>query len=80
MAKIIFTVTTKDVFSEDGQVKEVVDINAVMEGVNRETPSAADRLVDIINKMAPQIIKAANFHYMNEWKAHSVNKNQKTTH
>lgn len=38
MAKLIFTVITKDVFSEGGQVKEVVDINAVMEDVNHECP------------------------------------------
>ncbi|NGF01230.1 hypothetical protein G5642_03520 [Citrobacter freundii] len=80
MAKLIFTVITKDVFSEGGQVKEVVDINAVMEDINHECPSAADHLVNIINKMAPQIIKAANFHYVNEWKARTGNTESNTTH
>jgi hypothetical protein len=35
MAKVIFTVTTKDVFTDSGQVKELVDVNAVIEGVNQ---------------------------------------------
>lgn len=32
MAKVIFTVITKEVFSEGTQVKEVVDVNVLMEG------------------------------------------------
>ena len=71
MAKVIFTVTTKDVFTDEGLAKELIDVNAVIEGVNHESPSAADHLANIINKMAPQIIKAAQFHYINEWNARS---------
>ncbi|EBT2372243.1 TPA: hypothetical protein ACPFQA_002530 [Citrobacter braakii] len=74
MAKVIFTVTTKDVFTDEGQAKELIDVNAVIEGVNPESPSAADHLANIINKMAPQIIKAAHFHYVSEWNARSENK------
>lgn len=80
MAKVIFTVTTKDVFTDDGQDKEVVDINVVVEGVNHEHPSAADRIAQIINQMGPKIIEAANFHYVNEWNKHSGNKRTNSTH
>lgn len=80
MAKVIFTVTTKDVFTDSGQVKELVDVNAVIEGVNHEHPSASDRIAEIIKQMAPQIIKAANFHYVNEWKARTGNTESNTTH
>ncbi|AUZ66654.1 hypothetical protein V8J08_003615 [Citrobacter amalonaticus] len=80
MAKIIFTVTTKEVFSEGSQVKEVVDVNVQMEGVNYESPNAADHIASIINRMSERIIKAANIHYMNEWKARSGNTESNTTH
>ena len=80
MAKVIFTVTTKEVFSEGAQVKEVVDVNVQMAGVDYESPNAADHIANIINRMSEQIIKAANIHYMNEWKARSGNTESNTTH
>ncbi|WP_419057193.1 hypothetical protein [Kluyvera georgiana] len=80
MAKVIFTVTTKDVFTDGGQAKELVDVNVVLEGVNHEHPSASDRIGEIIKQMAPKIIDAANFHYVNEWKSHSGNKRTNSTH
>lgn len=80
MAKVIFTVITKEVFSEGDQVKEVVDVNVKTEGVNYESPNAADHIASIINRMSEQIIKAANIHYINKWKSRSGNTESNTTH
>ncbi|NKD22552.1 hypothetical protein HEQ76_20510 [Enterobacter asburiae] len=80
MAKVIFTVTTKEVFTDAGQDKEVIDVNVLIEDVNYESPNAADHMASIIHRMSKQIIKAANIHYMNEWKARSGNTESNTTH
>ncbi|EPM0022674.1 hypothetical protein PU088_000987 [Citrobacter farmeri] len=79
MAKVIFTVTTKEVFTDGGQDKEVIDVNVLMEDVNYDSPNVADHIASIINSMSERIIKAANIHYMNVWHSRSADKKQSNT-
>ncbi|WP_035607488.1 hypothetical protein [Edwardsiella tarda] len=64
MAQVIFTVESKGVIKQDGKVQEEVNINVSIDGVDYNAPSSADTLAWIIKQMAPNIINAANNHYM----------------
>ncbi len=64
MAQVIFTVESKGAIKQNGKVQEEVNINVSIDGVDYNVPSSADILAWVIKKMAPNIINAANNHYM----------------